>query len=360
MLALLIAAGLLCAPAAAAHSALPNVEHLPPDCLSDTRLGGPGKIEFVVWCSVRPGKMRFEIEPAAGVRLNSVPARVAASGEGARGHFRCQRTRKGARCAGYVGGALTLRGKLGVAPADRCEPLRIKTYSFLAGGKPLGCPDTRKPRLRIDWPYFRGFRIDDGMEFDLRGDRPAIDRRIRKAVANWRRGEPVARVMASEMGLPLLPLEVRRLELREELLSQTTDALERWVPDHAADTYAAYTIDTSGPVVIRIGFTGDQAAQLALFKRQNELFAPAQVQGFLIPPRYSEKQLGEYEDQLVEVLVAGDSPLSGLVNSVGRGLIPAKVEVGTEHVAKVKRLLLEMFATLDPFAVRFEHPAVLL
>lgn len=357
-LVLLASAALLCTPAAAAPPALPNVDHLPPECLPDTRLAGASEIEVVVWCSGRPGKLRFEIEPEAGVRLDSVPSRVSASGGGSRGTFRCHRTSKGARCDGLVGGPVTILGKFGVAPADRCEPFRVKTHFFISGGKPLGCPGTKEPQLDIDWGYFRGFRADLGLDYDLRGDRRAIDRRIRRAIANWWRGEPVARVTAANMGLPFLPLEMHRLEIRSELLTQTTDALNRWVPGHAADTYAGYTIDISGPVVIRIGFTGDQAAQLALFKQQNELFAPRRVQGFLVPPQYSEKQLGEYEERLLEVLEAGDSPLAHLVNSVGSGPVPAKVEVGTQYVAKVKRLLLAMFGTLDPFAVRFQRPAV--
>lgn len=359
-LAPLIAALLLCAPAGAAPQKLPNPEHLPPDCLPDTRLAGPSEIEIVVWCGIRPGKMRFEIEAAEGVRLASVPRSVPAHGEGARGPFHCTRTRKGARCAGYVDGPLTVRGKVRVAPGDHCEPIRVKTRFFISGGKPLGCPGTKESKPGNGWGYYRGLRADWGLDYDLRDDQRAIDRRIRRAIANWRRGEPVARVTAASMGLPLLPLEMRRLELQDALLEQTVEALERWVPDHAADTYAGYTLDTSGPVVIRIGFTGDQAAQLAQFKRQNELFAPQRVQGFLVPPQYSEKQLGEYENRLLEVLETGDSPLARLVNSVGSGAVPAKVEVGTQHVAKVKRLLLEMFGTLDPFVVHFARPAVLL
>jgi hypothetical protein len=357
-LGLLVASGFVsAAPVTARLEAPPNVKHLPPDCLPDTRLGDPGRVRFVVWCSVRPGKLHFEIEAAPGTRFTSIPAHASVGGEGAHGEFHCLPTGKGARCAGYVGGPLTIRGDIGVAPGHRCDPVRVRTHFLNAGGAPLGCPGVRGETLRPRRGYYRGFRLSVGLDPGLRHKPAVLERRIDRAIANWRRGEPVARVTNAEVGAPLLPREQRVSEFRDELLDITVDALERWVPDHADDTYAGYTLDTSGFPIIRVGFTGDQAAQLAAFKRQADLFAPSRVQGFLVAPEYSESQLDDYEEQVIAYL---ESKNGSLINSVGRGLAPDKVEIGTEHVAKVKQLLLGMFGTLDPFLVSFEQPAELL
>jgi hypothetical protein len=330
------------------------------DCLGHSSLqeGSANRVRFVVWCSVRTGKVDLKLRRDDGAPIVAFSPRLQPSGAG---HgFHCHRAGQTIKCAGRKTGPLTLRGSFVVPPGTRCERVFVDPGYIRYQRAPLGCPGERKSRLKIDWGYFRGFRLDEGLDYELKGDRAALDRRIESAIAGWHRGEPVARVSASMFGMPLTPLEMWRFEVKEELLDRTVDALERWVPSHAADTYAGYMLDTSGPVVIRIGFTGDQAAQLGLFKRQNDLFAPARVQSFLVPPQYSEKQLGKYEEELLELLESGDSPLAGLVTSIGSGPVPARVEIGTQHVAKVKRLLLEMFGTLDPFAVRFEPPGELL
>lgn len=205
--------------------------------------------------------------------------------------------------------------------------------------------------------YMRSFRREMGFDEDLKGDKAAIERRIHGLVRAWRRGEPVARVFASWLGQPLRPADQRRLEFREELLNLTASALERWVPRHAADTYAGYEIDDEHGAIFYVGFTGDQDAQLAAFKRQVKLFAPEHIQPFPVQPLYSERALYKLEE---EVFQPFDSPLARLVNSLKVVTLQNKVEVGTEHVAKVKRLLTERFGPDAPFLVVFMRPGVLL
>jgi hypothetical protein len=354
-LALLFAA----APAGANEDAEEEVriQRLPPECLPDTRLAGGDAVEVVVWCGVRPGKVRFEVEAAPGVRFAAVPSRARASGEGAGKDFRCHRSPKGAVCAGSSGGPLTVRELLRVPGGNACERIRVATHFVISGGAPLGCPASHPDRLKPDLGYYRRFRLESGLDADLLDNRKAIDRRIARAIANWRRGEPVARVTESQLGAPLLPLEERRFEFREELLGRTVDALERWVPDHAADTYAGYSIDVRhGAIVFRVGFTGDQEAQLEAFKREEKLFAPKSIGTFLFQPRYSERELGEFQNAILD---PADPPTDPLWNSLGINTDANKVEVGTEHVAEMKRQLLRQFGTLDPFIVVFEHPAQL-
>jgi hypothetical protein len=236
-------------------------------------------------------------------------------------------------------------------------PVRIETASVISGGLPIGCPGRGPERANFDRSYMRGFRAQFGLIANLHGDRAAIARRIDRAVHNWRRGEPVARVTASEIGMPLLPFEQRKLEFRDELLNTTVDALERWLARQPTDTFAGYQIVDRWRSIIYVGFTGDQEAQLAAFKRAEKLIAPDQVKPFPVQPLYTEAQLWKLGEATFQ---PADSPLSQLINSVGVATLANKVEVGTEHVAKVKRLLAERFGPDAPFLVVFERPAVAL
>lgn len=204
----------------------------------------------------------------------------------------------------------------------------------------------------------RGLRRDFGLDEDLEGNQAAIDRRIRRIVRAWRRGEPVARVTALQYGQPLRAADQRRIEFRDELLERTVDALESWVPVHAADTYAGYDLDDRHGVVLYVGFTGDQEAQLDAFKRQAKLFAPDHVRPFPVQPLYSERALYGLVDEIIEL--PRDSPLQRLVNSLTVLALPNKVEVGTENVAETRRLLAERFGPDAPFLVVFSRPGVLL
>jgi hypothetical protein len=329
------------------------------DCIGNAslRAGRANQVRFVVWCSVQSGKVRLTIRRDHGAPILGYPSLLRPSGPGARGAFRCRRVHQTIKCAGRAHGPLTLHGTVLVAPASRCQRVFLHTAGTRFQTAPIRCPGVRAPRLQIDWGAFRGFRRGLGLDYDIRGDGAAIDRRIRSAIVAWRRGEPVARVTATSFGIPLTPVEMRRFEFREELLDRTAEALERWVPRHAVESYAGYTIDISGPVIIRVGFTGDQAVRLAEFKRQVELFAPQRVQGFLVPPTYSESQLHQYEEG---ILGSFDSPIGHLLTSMGTNDEANKVEIGTEHVAKMKRLLLGEFGTLDPFLVVFERPGTFL
>jgi hypothetical protein len=205
--------------------------------------------------------------------------------------------------------------------------------------------------------YMRSFRRTYGFDEDLEGDQTAIDRRIHGLVRAWRRGEPVPRVSAAQYGQPFRPVDQRRLEFRDELLERTASALERWVPRHAANTYAGYEIDDEHGAIFYVGFTGDQDAQLATFKRQMKLFAPEHIYPFPVQPLYSERALYKLEE---EVFQPFDSPLARLINSLKVVTLLNKVEVGTEHVAKVKRLLSERFGPDAPFLVVFARPGRLL
>jgi hypothetical protein len=260
------------------------------------------------------------------------------------------------KCAGLAHGPLVLRGNLRVPRGSRCLPLHLHTAESSYVSAPIGCRHVRAPWVPYRPHYFHEFRREFGLDSDLHGDKEAIDRRIRGTLAAWRRGEPVARVTEHELGLPLRPADMRRLEFEDTLIMRTADALESWVPRHAFNTYAGDFIEEeNGPVIFRVGFTGDQSAQLEAFKREVKLFAPEHIQPFLVPPTYSERELEGYNQGVIELVQSrGDD----LFTSMHLDVEANKVVIGTQHVAVLKRLLLRKFSTLDPFLIKFGHPFI--
>jgi len=336
------------------------------DCVAQAMLDRSHSraIRFVVWCSVQTGEARFSLRRAdegrsqPGAPILSFSARPETTGHGAGRSFRCERRIESVRCSGRKSGPVVIRGRIVVPAGSRCGvPIQMRAAEAGYQSVPRGCPGTHRERANFGMGYMRSFRRDLGFDEDLKGDQAAIDRRIHSLVRSWRRGEPVPRVSAIQYGQPFRPVDQRRLEFRDELLERTANALERWVPRHAADTYAGYELDDEHGAIFYVGFTGDQEAQLATFKRQVKLFAPEHIQPFPVQPLYSERALYKLEEEVLEPPF--DSPLERLINSIGILTLPNKIEVGTEHVAKVKRLLAERFGPGAPFLVVFSRPAEL-
>lgn len=330
------------------------------DCVGSTALvkGRPAAIRFVVWCGVQSGKVRFGLRRREGPSIRSFPRLIAPLGRGAAGDFRCRQMVATLKCAGRLDGPAVIRGFVGVPRRTRCLPLPLSTAGILSVGRPTGCPHTRPQRPPHDWAYMRGFRRDFGLDPDLQGDQQAIDRRIRGLVRAWIRGNPVARATEAELGLPLRPRDQAELEYRDEYLNRDSTAIERWGPRHAPSTYAGWDFDHEHGGIFYIGFVGDQEAQIAEFERQVTVLAPERIKPFPAAPRYSEVQLGEFEEELLDL--PPQSKLLRLVNSIGTDYLKNRVEVGTEHVAVVRRLLAERFGPENPALVFFEKPAELL
>lgn len=367
-----VVAGLLapCAPASPpspASTSLVKSGELARDCVGQAMLDGSHArvIRFIAWCSIQSGEARFSLRRAGesrlwvGAPINSFSMYPETTGPGAGRPFRCRRQLQSVHCSGRKSGSVVVRGKIVVPAGSRCAvPIRLRAAVAVYQGVPRRCPGrSRRERANFDMGYMRSFRRTYGFDEDLEGDQAAIDRRIRGLVRTWRRGEPVARVSAAQYGQPFRAADQRRLEFRDELLERTASALERWVPRHAGDTYAGYEIDDEHGAIFYVGFTGDQEAQLTAFKNQAKLFAPDHIQPFPVQPLYSERALVKLEEEVLEPL---NAPLVRLINSLSILTLPNKIEVGTQHVIKVKYLLAERFGANAPFLVVFSRPGALL
>jgi hypothetical protein len=263
-------------------------------------------------------------------------------------------------CAGKKTGPVTFRGTATIAPATRCTTLiSLNVWRWTGDSRdfPTGCPKAygeRPPRLRA----IISERAYEGLDLDLDGNRKAILRRAKLLRAAWLRGEPVARWTALEeaWGMPLRPQDQVEMEYRDTYREHFQDLIEEgdWVEKNAPSTYAGYELSDSEGGIIYVGFTAEQDAMLERLK--SRLIAPERFKPFPVPPTRTEAEL----EEIWSNFPPEDSPLWDLVNSTHIDYLANKIAVGTEHVARVKRLIANLYGPDAPFKVVFSHPAVLL
>lgn len=252
---------------------------------------------------------------------------------------------------------MTFRGRITVGPKTRCAALLILNVWRQTGDSidfPTGCPRSYEERRRrlgqiiSDRAYY-------GLDRDLSGDRAAITRRARSLLRAWRRGDPVARWTSLEeaFGMPLRAAEQVELEYRNTYREHFQDLIEGdWVAKNAPSTYAGYELDEAAGGVIYVGFTVEPEATLERLRQR--LIAPDRFLPFPIPPTHTEAELAEIWTSFpVET-----SPLRGLVNRTSIDYLANKIQVGTEHVARVRRLIAAEYGPDAPFTVVFARPAV--
>ncbi|HET7510846.1 MAG TPA: hypothetical protein VFJ65_11445 [Solirubrobacterales bacterium] len=330
------------------------------DCAGNTALvkGRPTAIRFVVWCGVQDGKVSFSLRRREGPPLRSFPHLIVPLGRGAAGDFHCRRMAATLRCTGRVDGPAVISGFVGVPRGTRCLPLPLTTARIISIGRPTGCPGTQPPRPpRVD-RSMASFRREFGLDLDLKGDKSAVAQRMRNIVRAWKRGAPVERVTYQEWAVPLLPRDQTELEYRDEYLNRDAAAIERWGPRHAPSTYAGWDFDHAHGGIFYIGFLGNQEAQIAAFESQVKVLAPDRIKPFPVPPKYSEQSLRQFEEELVDLPI--HSKLLSLIVGIETNSLANRVEVATQHVAIVRRLLAERFGPENPALVVFERPLVLL
>lgn len=329
------------------------------DCTTESMLlrGAPSVIRYVMWCGVQPGRVSLTIRRPQGPDVIGFSPIAKATGSGAAGPLRCRENSPGrVSCLGRTRGPATYRGTITVAPGTRCGSKISLTVSSWTGGTlnfPSGCPKSYEEPVRRLGQIIRS-RADMGLDLDLAGDRGAISRRAKGLLAAWRRGDPVARWTSLEEAfrMPLRAFEQTELEYRDVYRERFQDLVEAgdWVEKNAPDTYAGYELDYAAGGIIYVGFTADQDAYLA--KLRKRLIAPERFQPFPVPPTYTEAELYRIEAQFVE-----DESNWNLANMVSIDFLANKVEVGTQHVARMRRQIAARYGPDAPFLVVFARPA---
>jgi hypothetical protein len=343
--------------AAPAFSALPDKPKSgwAHDCTSGARLdrAHPHRVDYLIWCGTEIGRFAFSVHPAKGSRILGFAPILTPAGAGAFAPFRCRRHGEALRCEGRKRGPIVLRGWVALPPRTRCTELLTFRLPFeIYHGAPDGCsPHRWQPKFGFG--YMKSFRHEFGLDPDLAGDAAAITQRIRGLVVAWRHGNPVARWTMQNLGLPLRPRDQRELDYRDTYIGHNAAALQRWVPGHAASTYAGYDVDHEHGGIFYIGFVGDQQAQIEAFEREAGAIAPDRIRPFPVQPTHSEGELGALEEKLSK-----DESLWTLINSLSIDTLANKVEVGTLHVVKVRQFLDERYGSDAPIEVVHAEPPV--
>lgn len=355
---------LLCAAAlvpAGALAAAADAGGRARDCTTEARLsrGEPSAIRYVVWCGVQSGRVTLRIRQREG-KLLGFSHVAEATGPGAAGPMRCRPHGGRVFCSGRKTGPVTFRGSIAVAPGTRCaSKLKLNVWRWTGDSLdfPSGCPRSyRQPVRRLR--QIIGDRAYYGLDRDLEGDRAAILRRAKSLLAAWRHGEPVARWTYEEeaFGMPLRAAEQVELEYRDTYREHFQDLVEEgdWVARNAPTSYAGYELDEAAGGIIYVGFTVEPEATLEKLKRR--LIAPDRFKPFPVTPTYTEAEL----EKIWFDFPPRNSPLWGLINETSIDYLANKVRVGTQHVARVRRLIEERYGPDAPFEVVFARPAVLL
>jgi len=358
-LALCLAVILPAAVQAAPTGATGKAER-PRDCTTKARLSGdaPAVVNYVVWCGVQSGPVTLRIRRPQSSPLRGFSPIAEANGPGASGPLRCHRKSRGrVFCAGRKSGPVTFRGSVTVAPGTRCaDKLKLNVWRWTGDSLdfPAGCPRSYEQPVRRLRQIISS-RAYYGLDRDLGDDHAAIRHRARALLDAWRRGDPVARWTYEEeaFGMPLRAAEQTELEYRDTYREHFQDMVEEgdWVAKNAPNTYAGYELDEAAGGIIYVGFTVEPEATLEKLKRH--LIAPDRFKPFPVTPTYTEDAL----EAIAEKFVAARNPLW---NSVGIDYLANKVEVGTQHVARLRRLIAARYGPDAPFEVVFEYPAVLL
>lgn len=349
--------------ATAADAYGPAVDGRTRDCTTEAMLeqGSPTVVRYVVWCGVQEGRVTLRIKRKRGPALLGFSRTAAASGPGAAGPMRC-RPLRGDRvfCSARKTGPVTFRGTIDVPRGTRCAALvglDVWRWTGDSLDLPSGCPRSYETRERKVGQILSD-RAWEGLDLDLMGDRAARVRRAKSLLAAWRRGDPVARWTSEEeaFGMPLRAFEQTELEYRDLYREQFQNMVEGgdWVKRNAPDSWAGYELDSAAGGIIYVGFTKEPEALLEKLRRR--LIAPERFQLFPVQPRYTEEQL----EGIWFSFPRPKSPLWNLVNSTSIHYIANKIEVSTEHVTRVRRLIAEEYGPDAPFEVVFGHPAILL
>jgi hypothetical protein len=131
---------------------------------------------------------------------------------------------------------------------------------------------------------------------------------------------------------------------------------ENWAKVHAKGTFAGMYYREAHGGHLFAGFTKRQSTHIREIRHLRGLCAPERILGFPKPPKYSLMRLEGLSDRIWKAANRGD--YEDLVNSTGEDIKANLVTVGTEHVKRLRTLLIERFGRHEPFRVQYEEEAV--
>ena len=199
------------------------------------------------------------------------------------------------------------------------------------------------------------FRKEYGLEivFPVKNE---VERneRIFNLINAWYEGDAFARATMEKWGVPLRPADVAELEYREWLYDFNAEKIDQWVEATSPGSYAGYYMDHPAGGVMRIGFLGNQAEQLASLETFLSLVGgSSRLSVYPTPPTASYLTV-RATAQSVLGAIESNSTLADLVVSVEDDEAGKATRVGTPNVAQVEGILDQMLGANAPVTVEYE------
>jgi hypothetical protein len=119
-------------------------------------------------------------------------------------------------------------------------------------------------------------------------------------------------------------------------------------------SYAGIYVVNRKVARLAVGFTMRQAARVRALKKLPGLIEPRRVLEFPYIPTYSLGELADLQQQILHNVMRDDT-YSGLLISVGVVVQANKVDVGTEHKRRARKVLKRLYGPDAPIRVRYEE-----
>ena len=202
------------------------------------------------------------------------------------------------------------------------------------------------------------FREDYGLEvvFPVANERELAER-IFNLINAWHSPSSsagqVARASWERWGVPLRPEDVAELDYREQLYSATAARIDQWVEQANPSSFGGYYLDHRAGGIMRIGFLGNQAEQLASLKSSLSLGGGERLQVYPVAPTTSYVAVRATTGALLGA-IESSLTLKALIVNVEDDEAGKTTRVGTPNVAQVDGILDQMLGASAPVTVEYD------
>jgi YD repeat-containing protein len=203
------------------------------------------------------------------------------------------------------------------------------------------------------------FREDYGLEvvFPVANE-IKLNERIFNLIGAWYNPNSpagqVARASMERWGVPLRPEDVAELDYREQLYSANAARIEQWVEQTNPSSFGGYYLDHRAGGIMRIGFLGNQAEQLA------DLASSLSLEGgsgrlsiYPSPPTAPYVAVRATTEALLGAIDSNPT-LRGLVVNIEDDEAGKATRVGTPNVAQVEGILDQTLGANAPVTVEYD------